>query len=74
MHGVEDEIKALQERADAFQAEADTLGAERKTLAEKVDEDLLKLYNRLLKTRGAPVVVSVFPQERAEYRHLVSIH
>ncbi|NNC87978.1 MAG: hypothetical protein HKN82_05895, partial [Akkermansiaceae bacterium] len=57
--GVQDEIKALEERATKFRAEADGLEAERAGLAAEADPDLLSLYDRLLATRGAPVVVGI---------------
>jgi len=57
--GVDEEVKTLDERAAAFGTEEATLKAERTAKASQVDEDLFSLYSRLLKTRGAPVLVAL---------------
>ena len=57
--GVDEEVGALQKRAENFQAETESLENERKQLLVGMDEGLLSIYDRLLKLRGAPVVVQI---------------
>lgn len=62
--GVDEEIAALQGRMDNFIKEVEGLEAERTELAAAIDEDLLDLYDRILKLRGAPVVVQISPERQ----------
>lgn len=57
--GVDEEVDALEARSKTFSAQIAELEKERADLAAGIDEDLLSLYDRLLKLRGAPVVVPV---------------
>ncbi|MCH2062572.1 MAG: C4-type zinc ribbon domain-containing protein [Roseibacillus sp.] len=57
--GVDEEISILQKRADEFSREAQTLEEERQQLLVGMDESLVSIYDRLLKLRGAPVVVQI---------------
>ena len=58
-NAVEAEIATHSERAAAFSGEISRLEHERAELARPVDPDLFSLYERLLKLRGAPVVVTL---------------
>ena len=68
--GVDEEIAALETRSSAFREESDRLEVERTELAGGIDEDLLSLYDRLLKLRGAPVVVPVSSSRQCEGCHV----
>lgn len=57
--GVDAEVKSLDERSKAFGEEVAQLEAERSTKSKEVEEDLFTLYSRLIKTRGAPVLVAL---------------
>ncbi len=57
--GVDEEVATLQKRADQFSREAGSLEEERQQLLVGMDEELISIYERLLKLRGAPVVVQI---------------
>jgi len=57
--GVEEEIKALQARADASQTELEALATSRAAAMTEIPDTLSPQYERLLKSRGAPVVSAV---------------
>jgi len=57
--GVDEEIDALEKRAANFRAECAELETERTALVSRIEESVLSLYDRLLKLRGAPVVVQI---------------
>ena len=59
--GVDEEIAVLKQRAKNFTVEAASLEAERAELVVGLAEDQLSVYERLLKQRGAPVVVQITP-------------
>jgi predicted nucleic acid-binding Zn-ribbon protein len=71
--GVDEEVKMLDERAIAFEAEAAQLEAERNAKAAEVDEDTFSLYSRLLKTRGAPVLVALSDSGQCRGCHVKAI-
>lgn len=68
--GVDEEIAVLEKRADTFSKEVAGLETERSDLAAAIDEDLLDLYNRILKLCGAPVVVQISPVRQCEGCHV----
>lgn len=57
--GVDEEVATLQKRADNFSREAESLEGERKQLLVGMDDSMISIYERLLKLRGAPVVVQI---------------
>lgn len=57
--GVDEELAVLDKRTEVYRREVEKLEAERTELAAKLDEDVLSIYDRLLKLRGAPVVVQI---------------
>ncbi len=57
--GVDEEVTTLQKRAENFTAQVEGLENEREQLLTGMDESLLSIYARLLKLRGAPVVVQM---------------
>ena len=57
--GVDEEVDTLQKRADQFSREVESLEEERQQLLVGMDEELVSIYDRLLKLRGAPVVVQI---------------
>ena len=57
--GVDEEVATLQKRADQFSREAGSLEEERQQLLVGMDKELISIYERLLKLRGAPVVVQI---------------
>jgi predicted nucleic acid-binding Zn-ribbon protein len=57
--GVEEEIKALQARADVSQTELEALESSRTAAMTEIPDTLSPQYERLLKSRGAPVVSAV---------------
>ena len=61
-HGVEEEISALQSRADTFQKELEGLEADRAAKINEIPDSMAAHYERLLKSRGAPVVSLVTPE------------
>jgi predicted nucleic acid-binding Zn-ribbon protein len=71
--GVDAEVKTLDERSTKFKAEVIQLEAERTAKAEKVDEDTFSLYSRLLKTRGAPVLVALSDSGQCRGCHVKAI-
>ena len=62
--GVDEEVSTLQKRADNFTREVDGLENEREQLLKGMDESLISIYERLLKLRGAPVVVQMRPDRQ----------
>ena len=56
---VDEEISDLGKRLTEYQKQLTEVQEERGTLAEAVDEDLLSLYERLMKSKGNDAVVSV---------------
>ena len=57
--GVDEEVSTLQKRSDNFTRESEGLENERGQLLKGMDESLISIYERLLKLRGAPVVVQM---------------
>jgi len=57
--GVDEEVATLQKRADNFSRETNSLEDERKQLLVGMDDSMISIYERLLKLRGAPVVVQI---------------
>ncbi len=55
---VDDEIAQLDKRAIEDQKQLDEVTVERKKLATDLDEDLLALYDQLMKSKGGNAVVS----------------
>ncbi len=68
--GVDEEIGTLDQRSRIFTTEVEGLDAERADLAGGFDEEILSLYDRLLKLRGAPVVVPISPTRQCEGCHV----
>ena len=68
--GVENEIGALTTRAEEFQAELEGLETARADAMAGVDAELATLYERLLKSRGAPVVVPVNAEQTCTGCHV----
>lgn len=71
--GVDEEVRELDQRAAAFEKEAAQLEGERNAKAEGVEESLLSLYSRLLKTRGAPVLVALSDAGQCHGCHVKAI-
>lgn len=71
--GVDEEVKMLDERAKAFETEAGTLETEREAKIAETDEDLFSMYSRLLKTRGAPVLVALSDDGQCRGCHVKAI-
>lgn len=57
--GVDEEVATLQKRSENFSREAESLEGERKQLLVGMEESIISIYDRLLKLRGAPVVVQI---------------
>lgn len=55
---VDEEIEQLEQKARECTAQRDEVAAERVTLVANIDEDLLSLYDRLMKSKGGDAVVS----------------
>lgn len=55
---VNEEIDLLEKRAVESRSQLDEVKQERGKLAEGIDEDLLSLYDRLMKSKGGDAVVS----------------
>ena len=55
---VDEEIADLAKRLEEYQKQLAEVKAERSKLAEALDEDLLSLYDRLMKSKGGDAVVS----------------
>lgn len=68
--GVNEEIGVLEERATGFRAECEELEGQRTGLVAGLGETILSLYDRLLKLRGAPVVVQASPTRQCEGCHV----
>lgn len=68
--GVQEEIRALEDRATAFRSECESLEAERGALAPKVPADVFSIYERLLANRGAPVVVPISDSRQCNGCHV----
>ncbi len=68
--GVDEEIGVLEKRAADFRAECAELEEARGGLVSAIGENLLSLYDRLLKLRGAPVVVQASPTRQCEGCHV----
>lgn len=60
--GVDEEVATLTQRAEQFGEELTGLEARRVEALAAIDADLVSHYERLLKSRGAPVVVAVTPE------------
>ncbi len=56
---VDEEIADLDTRLQEFQKQLTEVTAERTKLAEDVDQDLLSLYDRLMKSKGGDALVAV---------------
>lgn len=57
--GVDEELAVLTKRTENYTKEVEILEGERKQLLVGLEEDELSIYERLLKQRGAPVVVQI---------------
>jgi predicted nucleic acid-binding Zn-ribbon protein len=68
--GVDEETAVLQTRFDNFSKEVALLEIERRELTGAINEDHLSLYERLLKLRGAPVVVQISPSRQCVGCHV----
>ena len=56
---VNEEIEQLSQRENECSAQLEEVQAERTKLAADVDEDLLSLYDRLMKSKGGDAVVAI---------------
>jgi predicted nucleic acid-binding Zn-ribbon protein len=70
-HGVDEEVATLTKRAAEFETELVELQEKRAQALAAVDPDLVALYERLLKSRGAPVVVAVTPERSCTGCHVM---
>ena len=71
--GVDEEIAQLDQRTAALEAERAEMLEKRGTVSARIDEDLLSLYDRLLASRGAPVVVALTPSAQCQGCHVKAI-
>lgn len=71
--GVDEEIAALNQRQATMEAEKVEVQAKRDAEIAKLDEDLASLYDRLLASRGAPVVVALTPVAQCQGCHVKAI-
>lgn len=71
--GVDEEIIELDQRTTALEAERTETQGKRGSVAAEIDEELLSLYDRLLASRGAPVVVPLPPSAQCQGCHVKAI-
>jgi hypothetical protein len=71
--GVDEEIAQLDRRQAALEAEKAEVQGNREAEIAKIDEDLASLYDRLLASRGAPVVVALTPAAQCQGCHVKAI-
>ena len=71
--GVDEEIAMLQQRQATLEAEKAEVQEKRDAEIAKIDEDLASLYDRLLASRGAPVVVALTPAAQCQGCHVKAI-
>ncbi len=68
--GVDEEVAILTKRTENFTKEAGILEIERTDLLVGLEEDQLSIYERLLKQRGAPVVVQITSERQCSGCHV----
>ena len=71
--GVDEEIAMLNQRQTSLDAEKTEVQGKRDAEIAKLDEDLADLYDRLLASRGAPVVVALTPVAQCQGCHVKAI-
>ena len=71
--GVNEEIALLDQRSANLKEEVTSVREKRDAESAQLDEDLLSLYNRLLASRGAPVVVELSSAGQCRGCHVKAI-
>lgn len=60
--GIDQEIKALDDKLQEIQTQLTETTAQRKTQSAHIDEDLLELYDRLMKNKNGQALAQVTPE------------